>query len=386
MEYRSAHSQREYALIWQASTRFAHELVEGYLQDCNPLPNRMDCFTALYDRDLEYVPKPEDPLWQRTVRDVLETELARSMREKSVLSPYVSAAATPTLLQEAMKAYEKLKRAEQEQNDRRKQQLMAGYRQQVLRAAAQAEQAAESADRLRSFVKQQGDEDPTWLPLAFELQKDQRLLELARTILEWYTAEDARAGQIRRREVQRAVVPVGITTGREVEALLPQELMLMKHAPLLFARRYIEGQLLQYDRNFPVVVPSVTNLLVLVDESGSMADIMHTVKQLVWLIKERTEREGGSCCILRFSTQVEEVTDLEAFLSGFMSGGTDFDVALRAACDMQPYDRLLFLSDGIATVEESTLQQVRARFRELFAVGFGGAGAIPEITPHYLVI
>lgn len=193
------------------------------------------------------------------------------------------------------------------------------------------------------------------------------------------------AFEARRKRVAKAPQELHeIKAGRELDRLLPSELMgLRKHPRALhldFLRRFAEGQLLQYDLHAP---SSRGPMVVCVDGSGSMQGSKEIWSKAVALtLMEIARRERRRCLAVVFSG-TEELFEVELlgqgrrgrsrlqvldegvlqFAEHFPGGGTNFEAPLRRALEAVAEPRyrrgdIVFITDGEASVSEGLVQDI----------------------------
>jgi len=199
---------------------------------------------------------------------------------------------------------------------------------------------------------------------------------------------------------------VGITQGRDLTHLLPQELVLLAvpDSELLFDLKYAEGRLMSYDYNEMIQVEcnreveratrveekdKLGPMIICVDTSGSMSGEPECVAKAITLaLAMKSIEQKRECCIYSFSTNIEErdlskhpgLQELLDFLQMSFNGGTDASPAIHHAIkkmEEKAYARadLLLISDFIMpefTAEvKQQIQHARNRNCRLHALSIG---------------
>ncbi len=140
---------------------------------------------------------------------------------------------------------------------------------------------------------------------------------------------------------------VGITLGRDLPNVLPSELVLLAEpdAEIEFYRRYVSGELLQWDvkknENAPVVLVR--------DSSGSMTEHRQVWAAAVGLAGIRSALAAGRRFVgIVFSDSVEVFrfpgADVLEFALLRLGGGTNYPAALGAA--LEEGGDIIFITDG----------------------------------------
>lgn len=202
--------------------------------------------------------------------------------------------------------------------------------------------------------------------------------------------------EARKKRVSRAPQEThAIETGRQLERVLPSELLAMKPERralhLDFVRRFIEGQLLQYQLEGPA---QRGPMVVCVDGSGSMHGPKEIWSKAVALtLMEIARREKRRCLALVFSSgsalfEVEllskrtargrpqaNIEEVLRFAEHFPGGGTDFEEPLTRALDLVVGDGryrrgdIVFITDGEAHVSDALIERIdEKRRRQRFAI------------------
>ncbi len=199
---------------------------------------------------------------------------------------------------------------------------------------------------------------------------------------------------------------IGITQGRDVEHILPQELALLADADteILFDLKYAEGRLMSFDyagtikKSFEheqeelVAVEEQDKLgpmIICVDTSGSMSGKPENVAKAIALaLSMKSMEQKRNCYLISFSTTIETrdlsnkhgLAELMDFLQFSFGGGTDAAPALNHAIkmmDSENYERadLLMISDfGMPDIPQELkkqMQHARERDCKFYALNIG---------------
>jgi len=163
----------------------------------------------------------------------------------------------------------------------------------------------------------------------------------------------------------------GVTEGKDIAKLLPQELVTLKHQVIKrdFLKRYADGKILQYEVA-PYQPAGKGPIVVCIDESSSMEGEREIwAKAVALALLKIAQKERRAYTLIRFNRNAEEPIyfhpkkrvlpskTMEAF-SGFLSGGTSFEEPLKTALnviqDHKTYKRadVIFITDGECVVSE----------------------------------
>ncbi len=198
--------------------------------------------------------------------------------------------------------------------------------------------------------------------------------------------------RLKTRTVQGCDDVVSIEYGDEIERLLPQELLALKHPALKLdgKRRLLERQMLQLE----VINQEAEGrgpIVVCKDESMSMSGGRHIWATAVALaLGLAAKEEGREFAIIHFGSATELTIDrfrvgeewnLVTAAAHFFSGGTNFDKPLQAAVNViraEPsYEKadVVFITDGNAHVgcADSFNQAKKDINFKMIAIGVGGA-------------
>jgi uncharacterized protein with von Willebrand factor type A (vWA) domain len=191
--------------------------------------------------------------------------------------------------------------------------------------------------------------------------------------------------------------------GTELSRLLPRELVSLHHPVLRrdFARRFLEGELLQYELR-GVDTKGRGPMVVCLDVSSSMAGDKEIWSKAVTLtlldIATRQRRRFRSICfsspetplqVLDLNLRRQQVTDMQQVFElaeYFPGGGTDFQKPLTAALEClrgAPHKRgdIVFITDGECGVDANWLREFKAEKAKL---GFSLFSVLIDIGPSSL--
>lgn len=214
------------------------------------------------------------------------------------------------------------------------------------------------------------------------------------------------AFEARRKTIPRAPQTVhAVGKGSDLGHLLPSELPGLdkrrRGVHLDFLRRFVEGELMQYELRAPA---SRGPMVVCVDGSGSMTGSKELwAKAVALTLMEIARREKRRCLALVFSNGPDlfEVELLDrgrgsgsrlavrdaavlAFAEHFPGGGTSFEPPLRRATEAVSEGRyrggdIIFITDGEAQVSEALVEEVRrAKKQHRFKV----RGLVVDLDHH----
>lgn len=152
-----------------------------------------------------------------------------------------------------------------------------------------------------------------------------------------------------------------VTLGNDIEKLLPMELGLYTH-PITkndFLRRFVEGQIMQYEQKGHKVLGKGPIVLCLDQSKGFTLALMSIAR------KQRRD-----FCLILFSTRTQifkykkgkiKSSDMINLAQTFLGGGTDFALPLERAMDVINESRfkqadVVFVTDGEDRVKDSFLE------------------------------
>ena len=185
---------------------------------------------------------------------------------------------------------------------------------------------------------------------------------------------------------------VGITLGRDIEHVIPQELALLSddETSILFDMKYIEGRLMCFDMegfkenklevNEEIMIDvdideQLGPIIICVDTSGSMSGTPESIAKAITLfMATRAISQKRACYLINFSTSIETldlsggvgITKVIDFLKRSFHGGTDASQALEYALELmtsEGYKKsdLLVISDFImGSLPESLYTKITA--------------------------
>ncbi|PKN55775.1 MAG: hypothetical protein CVU56_19590 [Deltaproteobacteria bacterium HGW-Deltaproteobacteria-14] len=216
--------------------------------------------------------------------------------------------------------------------------------------------------------------------------------------------EEARAA--RRKRVPRARTEVyGIEPGRELERLLPVELLALRHPGLKveFRRRYAESALLGYHMRGDEELGQGPAIFLL-DVSGSMAGTKVVwAKAVVLTLADLARRERRRVTVICFTSGSArqrydlatprrgqpalhfDPTELMGLAKLGVGGGTDFDGPLRDAMQIIDSERVfrradvVIVTDGEAQLPAERVRAVRA-FADEYETRF--LGVLVDVADH----
>jgi len=385
-------------------TEKVKEKVEGFIPQLPPLI--IDTFSIFYKPNPQFLDDsqiaPEFRVNKRVLEKVMNTDTFNELKETTILDDVNSAIATIILID---KLYEELKNKLEEikEHTEKIQQLRnqlpnAGKRefkqtiQQIeqyaealqgivtqgtasvaVRKAQQEFEEVQSAIAALGFGSEPGqpiEVDPeTAIKLAVELKNNQHvkkmveLLGRMRNLLKSTAKAKPRKSRL---ELHN------IAMGREIERLLPSEVLKLRKYKLIFCKDYHEGKLLHYDlkrREKEAKGPVVISL----DLSGSMAGEKEQWAKAVSLATaDLAVKDKRPWAFVAFDARIkyvkvfkkppkpEEV--LEIIKIG-ASGGTNYELPLREVMRIIEQKRdftkadVLFISDGECNIQQEFLEK-----------------------------
>lgn len=199
---------------------------------------------------------------------------------------------------------------------------------------------------------------------------------------------------------------VGITIGKEIERILPQELALLgdEELSILFDKKYVEAQLMNFDLEGTAQIAlekdeesikevseeeKMGPIIICVDTSGSMRGTPETIAKAIALtLTTRAKSQNRDCFLINFSTSIDtlELTGefglkrLIEFLGQSFNGGTDVAPAIKYAIKKmqeEAYKRadLLIISDFVmgalpADIAES-IKSIKEMGNKFYSLSIG---------------
>lgn len=204
------------------------------------------------------------------------------------------------------------------------------------------------------------------LELAERLSSDKKVKEIA----EWAGRFKQIARKKQKVKHSESVERKGVTLGNEIEKILPVEFALYMHPHTRtdFLRRFVEGQLMQYEQKGREEVAKGPIVLCL-DQSSSMYKLDTQAKGFALALLAIAKKQHRDFCVLAFSTKIESYlfakgktksTDLVKLANTFLGGGTNFSLPLNQALKVINATRfkkadVIFVTDGEDTVSDTFL-------------------------------
>jgi len=342
-----------------------------------------DVFSMLYEPMPRLVEQCPDRAWHAVVGEALGSASYKELHDVAMLEHEVAGIATDRLLPDLLAVYDRHKELEQQQKEGRvgeeeaeKEQLKLAVR--VRRAVAAAEKEAADAKQILALAPQAGDERAQFLKLALSLPDAARraAVELAKL----YGRLREQAAALQAQQIDRVVLPRGITLGDDLLNQLPAEYAFLDDLDLelLWLSRYVDKSLMVYERQTVSKRKLARgDAVVLVDESGSMSgERVQLAKAFALLVKQTIEQDASrSCHLASFSTEIHPAHDILLWASQQLGGGTSFDMALQYALQVlaeRENADLVVVTDGEDNVSpdiaEAILRNKQERGWRLFVV------------------
>lgn len=181
-------------------------------------------------------------------------------------------------------------------------------------------------------------------------------------------------GKIKSRKPKPSPVPIGITQGNDLSAVLPIEIAISDDPDLedLFLQRYIESGLAMYDRR-ERQLEGRGPIIVCLDVSGSMSGRKDIVSKAMFMQLCRTAADQRrKICFMPFATScgdplyIESHRDLLQIITRGnypgLGGGTDFNQplhrAIREVKDEYKHADVIFMTDGWSRVSSQAIDTV----------------------------
>ncbi|MCM3086811.1 VWA domain-containing protein [Bhargavaea ginsengi] len=256
------------------------------------------------------------------------------------------------------------------------------FRQSMDQARDEAQQAGEWLKSLLGGSRAgSGDAELRKVPLrdkiylAEKISTDRRLKEIA----DWAGRLKQAARKKQKAKQTESVARQGVTTGIDVENLLPVELSLYTH-PLTkmdFLRRFSERQTMQFELKGPEHL-NKGPIVICLDQSDSMRELDTQSKGFVLALMSIAKRQKRDLCLILFSSQVRQfefskgdisASQIVRLAEAFLGGGTKFELALGEALEVIGESRfkeadLVFVTDGEDQVTDEFLEQFHQLKRE----------------------
>ncbi|MBA4535194.1 VWA domain-containing protein [Brevibacillus halotolerans] len=177
----------------------------------------------------------------------------------------------------------------------------------------------------------------------------------------------------------------GITHGNNLELTLPSELGLYLNSTskVDFLKRFIEGEVLQYDVNGKETLGRGPIILCL-DESSSMRSLDEQAKGFVLSLLMIAKKQRRDFALIKFSKRIQtniykggKITsnELITLATSFLNGGTNFELPLKESLQILGKDRfsrsdIIFVTDGEDNLSDSFIasfneQKKKKRFQVL---------------------
>jgi len=281
-----------------------------------------------------------------------------------------------------------------------------GARQEFNKTTLAISNASEDLDSLAELAKVlpgSGYEKSSSYERLLQLAFDERLMSTFKNQAEFRRIMAALgrlrvlAGEVKSRIPKQAPNPIGVMQGRDLAAVLPSEFALLDSPQLkdLFYRKYLDGNLMQYDRRTRLKEgrgPIVGCL----DISGSMNGqrTVHSKALLLQLVRMALETKrkfvfipfatlAGTPTFIESFEDLLEITSARGSQGSYrgLGGGTNFLPPLEAAIEVigteSSYKKadILFLTDGYSYMQSSELAKIKLSKQEL---GFRMMGVLFE--------
>ncbi|CAI8946825.1 VWA domain-containing protein [Brevibacillus sp. IT-7CA2] len=233
-------------------------------------------------------------------------------------------------------------------------------------------------DLLSGFKAGKTDADLESVPLRDKLKLAETLKNTPKLkkIAEWAGRFKAIAQRKQRSKTKVAITRKGVTTGNNVEQLLPSEIMFYMNPSTKedFLRRYAEGQTMQYDTRGRQRAGKGPIILCL-DQSGSMRTLDEQSKGFALALMMIARKQKRDFALINFSNHAEsfeypkgKITpqDLITLATRFMNGGTNFNRALIESVRILEKSKfkkadICFITDG----EDDVSPDYLAHFTEI---------------------
>lgn len=249
------------------------------------------------------------------------------------------------------------------------------FRQSMDQAREEAQQAGEWLKSLLGGSRAgSGDAELRKVPLrdkiylAEKLSADSKLKEIA----DWAGRFKQAARKKQKAKQTESVARQGVTTGIDVENLLPVELSLYTHpmTKMDFLRRFSERQTMQFELNGPEPLHKGP-IVICLDQSDSMRELDNQSKGFVLALMSIAKRQKRDLCLVLFSSQVRQfefskgdigASQIVKLAEAFLGGGTKFELALEEALQVIGESRfkeadLVFVTDGEDEVTDEFLER-----------------------------
>lgn len=343
---------------FEASTEFSQQI-------CDNLPSLMEMMSEM--KTTEMVQKQTDNLREQMREDY----------EKYAANP--NEVLEEKIVRVANKLFSKEKQAEDLQQKAHDSLIASGtlVNQMVKEAVNSALEKAEEVECiLGSWGAGDGDSTPQQIKsdkeLLQKIRANPKLLEVSRILGKYLNIlADKRKNSFTYGLGQK----YDITTGNNINLCLGGDLALLGTAETqgLFMKKHMNKSLKQY-RKREHSVKGCGDIIVCIDESGSMIDDIAWAKAFALALLDIAMRDKRKCAVIRFDTDVYEhlflpntfvVEDMMKFAEDFLGGGTNFMKPLDSALYYMAnygFERadVVFITDGEAYISDE--------FAEKFAV------------------
>ncbi|KZE37247.1 hypothetical protein AV656_11795 [Bhargavaea cecembensis] len=256
------------------------------------------------------------------------------------------------------------------------------FRQSMGQAREEAQQAGEGLKSLLGGSRAgSGDAELRKVPLrdkiylAEKISTDRKMKEIA----DWAGRFKQTARKKQKAKQTESVARQGVTTGIDVENLLPVELSLYTHpmTKMDFLRRFSERQTMQFELKGPEHLNKGPIVLCL-DQSDSMRELDTQSKGFVLALMSIAKKQKRDLCLILFSSQVRQfefskgdigASQIVRLAEAFLGGGTKFELALEEALQVIGESRfkeadLVFVTDGEDEVTDEFLERFNQLKRE----------------------
>lgn len=330
-----------------------------------------DVFTALYEPRPEWNPDCNDSAWCKVMEQTLDSASYHELHSIAMLEHEVAAVAAEKLLPDLLAAYERQRDLDKryeagEVDDQQIQREQARISLHIRAVVAQAQKEAQDAKELLAIAPQAGTERAQFLRLSLSAPPVAR--EAAVRLAKWYGRLREEYLALQAQEVQRVALPVGVTFGDDLLRMVPAEYCILAdpELELVWLQRFVDKALQVYDRQM-LARPKRAggDAILLVDESSSMdGEKVQIAKAFALLSKQVVEADGRKCHLASFGTSVHPATDLAAWATQQIGGGTSFCSVLAYAMDeleKTQYDHadVVMVTDGEDRLAPSFIEAVK---------------------------
>ncbi|SIT88055.1 VWA domain-containing protein [Edaphobacillus lindanitolerans] len=238
------------------------------------------------------------------------------------------------------------------------------YREAMDRALREAREVGEGLKSLIGGMRAgDGDAEMKKVPLRDKLLLAEKMASMnqMKQIAEWAGRFKQAARKKQRPKQRHAAARQGVTTGIDIENLLPAELSLFTHpmTKIDFLRRFSERQTMQFEQQGPESLNRGPVVLCL-DQSDSMSSLDNQAKGFALALLSIAKKQKRDFCLVLFSTRVQVfkyergeigAAEMIRLAETYLRGGTDFELALGEALGVISESRfkqadLVFVTDG----------------------------------------